>query len=160
MSTSGEPVRVESNGVKTIDPGESVELRGTVQLTTIGTHTLKVGGKTQTVQVDFRPATFSYTNVRTKLGDGEISDINSDVLHIKADVTNIGNEADTATATLYIDDKAIESKQYSIEAGGVKTCEFTYQFEKSGDFKVRIGDSAVQTVVHRRLDSGHADGQG
>lgn len=146
VSTSGEPVRVESNGVKTLDPGQSIELRGTVELSTIGTHTLKVGGKTQTVQVDFRPATFSYTNVRTKLGDGEISDINSDVLHIKADVTNIGNEAGTATATLYIDDKAVESKQYSMDAGGVKTCEFTYQFEKSGDFKVRIGDSAVQTV--------------
>ena len=146
VSTSGEPVRVESNGVKTIDPGESVELRGTVKLTTTGTHTLKVGGQTQTVQVNFRPATFSYTNVRTKLGDGEVSDIGSDVLHIKADVTNIGNEAGTATATLYIDDQAIESKQYSIDAGGVKTCEFTYQFEKAGDFKVRIGDSAVQTV--------------
>lgn len=146
VSTSGEPVRVESNGVKTIDPGESVELRGTVKLTTTGTHTLKVGGQTQTVQVNFRPATFSYTNVRTKLGDGEVSDIDSDVLHIKADVTNIGNEAGTATATLYIDDQAIESKQYSIDAGGVKTCEFTYQFEKAGDFKVRIGDSAVQTV--------------
>lgn len=147
VSTSGEPVRVESNGVKTIDPGESVELRGTVKLTTTGTHTLKVGGQTQTVQVNFRPATFSYTNVRTKLGDGEVSDIDSDVLHIKADVTNIGNEAGTATATLYIDDQAIESKQYSIEAGGVKTCEFTYQFEKAGDFKVRIGDSAVQTIT-------------
>lgn len=146
VSTSGEPVRVESNGVKTIDPGESVELRGTVKLTTTGTHTIKVGGQTQTVQVNFRPATFSYTNVRTKLGDGEVSDIDSDVLHIKVDVTNIGNEAGTATATLYIDDQAIESKQYSIDAGGVKTCEFTYQFEKAGDFKVRIGDSAVQTV--------------
>ena len=32
LSTSGEPVRVSSNGVKTLEPGESIELSGTVTL--------------------------------------------------------------------------------------------------------------------------------
>lgn len=146
LSTSGEPVRVSSNGVKTLEPGESIELSGTVTLTEIGKHTVKVADASKDIEVQFRPATFSYTNVRTKLGNGEISDINSDILNIKADITNIGNEDGTATATLYVGDEATLSKQYALKAGEVKTCEFTYQFEQSGEFAVRIGDSAPETV--------------
>lgn len=146
LSTSGEPVRVSSNGVKTLESGESIELSGTVTLTEIGKHTVKVADASKDIEVQFRPATFSYTNVRTKLGNGEISDINSDILNIKADITNIGNEDGTATATLYVGDEATLSKQYALKAGEVKTCEFTYQFEQSGEFAVRIGDSAPETV--------------
>ena len=146
LSTSGEPVRVSSNGVKTLEPGESIELSGTVTLTEIGKHTVKVADVSKDIEVQFRPATFSYTNVRTKLGNGEVSDINSDILNIKADITNIGNEDGTATATLYVGDEATLSKQYTLKAGEVKTCEFTYQFEQAGEFSVRIGDSAPETV--------------
>lgn len=146
LSTSGEPVRVSSNGVKTLEPGESIELSGTVTLTEIGKHTVKVADVSKDIEVQFRPATFSYTNVRTKLGNGEISDIGSDILNIKADITNIGNEDGTATATLYVGDEATLSKQYALKAGEVKTCEFTYQFEQAGEFAVRIGDSAPETV--------------
>lgn len=146
LSTSGEPVRVSSNGVKTLEPGESIELSGTVTLTEIGKHTVKVADVSKDIEVQFRPATFSYTNVRTKLGNGEVSDINSDILNIKADITNIGNEDGTATATLYVGDEATLSKQYTLKAGEVKTCEFTYQFEQAGEFAVRIGDSAPEIV--------------
>lgn len=146
LSTSGEPVRVSSNGVKTLEPGESIELSGMVTLTEIGKHTVKVADASKDIEVQFRPATFSYTNVRTKLGNGEVSDINSDILNIKADITNIGNEDGTATATLYVGDEATLSKQYALKAGEVKTCEFTYQFEQSGEFAVRTGDSAPETV--------------
>lgn len=146
LSTSGEPVRVSSNGVKTLEPGESIELSGTVSLTEIGKHTVKVADVSKDIEVQFRPATFSYTNVRTKLGNGEVSDIGSDILNIKADITNIGNEDGTATATLYVGDEATLSKQYTLKAGEVKTCEFTYQFEQAGEFSVRIGDSAPETV--------------
>lgn len=121
LSTSGEPVRVSSNGVKTLEPGEPIELSGTVTLTEIGKHTVKVADASKDIEVQFRPATFSYTNVRTKLGNGEISDINSDILNIKADITNIGNEDGTATATLYVGDEATLSKQYALKAGEVKT---------------------------------------
>lgn len=117
LSTSGEPVRV----VKTLESGESIELSGTVTLTEIGKHTVKVADASKDIEVQFRPATFSYTNVRTKLGNGEISDINSDILNIKADITNIGNEDGTATATLYVGDEATLSKQYALKAGEVKT---------------------------------------
>lgn len=136
LSTSGEPVRVSSNGVKTLEPGESIELSGTVTLTEIGKHTVKVADASKDIEVRFRPATFSYTNVRTKLGNGEVSDINSDILNIKADITNIGNEDGTATATLYVGDEATLSKQYALKAGEVKTCELF----------VCIGDSAPETV--------------
>lgn len=136
LSTSGESVRVSSNGVKTLEPGESIELSGTVTLTEIGKHTVKVADASKDIEVRFRPATFSYTNVRTKLGNGEVSDINSDILNIKADITNIGNEDGTATATLYVGDEATLSKQYALKAGEVKTCEFS----------VCIGDSAPETV--------------
>lgn len=146
LSTSGEPVRVSSNGVKTLEPGESIELSGTVTLTEIGKHTVKVADVSKDIEVQFRPATFSYTNVRTKLGAGEVSDIGSDILNIKTDITNIGNEDGTATATLYVGDEATLSKQYTLKAGEVKTCEFTYQFEQAGEFAVRIGDSAPETV--------------
>lgn len=146
LSTTGEPVKVESNGVKTLDPGQSVVLSGTVTLSEMGKHAIQVAGVAKNVQVDFRPATFAYDNVRTKLGDAEISDINSDKLYIKADVTNIGNEDGTANATLYIDDQPIQTKAYSIASGKTKTAEFDYTFEKYGDFKVRIGNSEPVTV--------------
>lgn len=136
LSTSGESVRVSSNGVKTLEPGESIELSGTVSLNEIGKHTVKVADASKDIEVQFRPATFSYTNVRTKLGNGEVSDINSDILNIKGDITNIGNEDGTATATLYVGDEATLSKQYALKAGEVKTCEFS----------VCIGDSAPETV--------------
>jgi len=147
LSTSGEPVKVASNGVKMLEPGESIQMSGTVSLREMGKHTVKVGDKTQTVEVAFRPATFVYDNVRTKLGDGEVSDINSDVLHIKADVTNIGNEDGTADATLYINDEPIQTQRYTIASEQKKTCEFSYQFEEFGEFQVRIGDSTPVTVV-------------
>ena len=124
------------DGVKTLEPGESIELSGTVTLTEIGKHTVKVADASKDIEVRFRPATFSYTNVRTKLGNGEVSDINSDILNIKADITNIGNEDGTATATLYVGDEATLSKQYALKADEVKTCEFF----------VCIGDSSPETV--------------
>lgn len=147
LSTSGEPVKVESNGVKTLEPGQSIELSGTVKLGTLGQHTIQVAGASKSVQVDFRPATYAYENIRTKLGDGAMSDINSDKLNIKADVTNIGNENGTANVTLYVDGEAVETKAYQIAAGQKKTAEFSYVFEKFGDFEVRIGDSEPVTVT-------------
>lgn len=60
---------------------------------TLGTHTLKLADKTVSVNVKYRPATFDYTNIRTQQGNGKTSDMNSNILHIKADVVNIGNDA-------------------------------------------------------------------
>lgn len=77
----------------TLDPGKSATLTGTLRMEKLGTHTLKLADKTVSVNVKYRPATFDYTNIRTQQGNGKTSDMNSNILHIKADVVNIGNDA-------------------------------------------------------------------
>lgn len=131
---------------KLLEPGESASLSGTITLSELGKHTLKFAGKTQDVNVLFRKATFAYKNIRTKLGDGKVSDITNNKLNIKADVTNIGNEAGKAQATLFVDGNPVTTKNYSLKAGEVKTVEFSHTFAKAGDYKVSVGNSAPVMV--------------
>ncbi len=132
--------------VKTLEPGESASLTGTLKMDSLGTHTLQVADKTVAVEVQFRDATFSYDNLRVKLGTGETSDIESNILNIKADVTNMGNAAGMASAAFQIDGASIASKSYQLAAGETKTAEFSYTFDKAGTYQVTIGDAAAQTV--------------
>ncbi|MCB6365975.1 S-layer homology domain-containing protein [Intestinibacillus massiliensis] len=132
--------------VKTLDPGASTTLTGTLRMESLGAHTVKLADKAANVNVKFRNATFDYTNLRTRLGDGETSDLNSNKLYIKADVTNIGNEAGTAAAEFMLDGKPIASKQYDLAAGETKTVEFVHVFDKAGEYKATIGNAAPQDV--------------
>lgn len=129
-----------------LNPGESRELSGTLELTELGRHTLQMAGYTKNVEVGFREATYAYSNLRVKLGDGEISDLTSDRLHVKADVKNIGNEAGTAEVPLIINGKTLGTQQIALDAGETKTVEFTYTFPSGGEYQVTIGDAAAQTV--------------
>lgn len=129
-----------------LNPGESRELSGTLELTELGNHTLQMAGYTKNVEVGFREATYAYSNLRVKLGDGEISDLTSDRLHVKADVKNIGNEAGTAEVPLMINGKTLGTQQIALDAGETKTVEFTYTFPSGGEYQVTIGDAAAQTV--------------
>ena len=76
-------------------------------MTELGQQTLKLANVHQVVDVAFRDATFRYSNIRTKLGDSEVSDINSNKLHIKADIMNIGNAAGQVTIPLTIDGQVV-----------------------------------------------------
>ena len=133
--------------VVALEPGESAELSAQLELTELGKHTLEFAGYTRAVNVTFREATYVYNNLRTKLGDGEVSDPNSDLLCVKADVKNIGNEVGTATATLLVNDKEIESKPVHLEAGQTRSVEFRYTFPAGGTYTVKIGSSAEQKVT-------------
>ncbi len=135
------------NGKKKImEPGSSEILTGVIKLSSIGSHEINVAGVQKTIPVSFRPASFVYGNVLTKLGDKEISDINSNKLNIKVNVSNVGNESGTAIAAFKIDGKTIETKQYTLNESEVKTAEFTYIFNKAGSYQVTIGDAQPQTV--------------
>lgn len=131
---------------KLLEPGASKTLVGTLRLNELGKHTLRLGDCTQEIQVSFRKATFAYSNLRTKLGDGAKSDINSNKLHIKVDITNIGNEAGTERAALKIDGQVVESAPYTVGAGETKTVEFTHTFDRYGAYQATIGDAPEQTV--------------
>ena len=76
-----------------LNPGESVTLSAPLTLSALGTHTLKLDSYTKTVNVTFRKATYAYSNLRLQLGSGTVSEPTSDVIYAKADVQNIGNEA-------------------------------------------------------------------
>ena len=132
--------------IKTLDPGASATLTGTLPMETLGAHTIKLADKTANVNVKFRSATFDYKNLRTRMGDGEVSDPNSNKLYIKADVTNIGNEAGTAAAEFKLDGKAIESKQYNLAAGETKTVEFVHTFDRAGEYQATIGNAETQDI--------------
>lgn len=134
------------DGVVTLDPGQSETLTGTLRMSELGGHTLRLADTTVTVNVEYRSATFDYTNIRTKLGDGAVSDLDSNVLHIKADVVNIGNDAGTAVAEFKVNGETIDSKEYRLESGASSTAEFAYRFDKAGEYEVTIGNAAPQTV--------------
>ncbi len=133
--------------VVALKPGESVELSAGLPMVALGAHKLTLGGVSTTVNVAFRKADYQYSNLRVKLGDGEVSDLTSDRMHVRADVKNIGNEAGTASATLYVAGKAVETKRVALTAGQSRTVEFAYDFAQGGTYQVRIGTSAEQTVT-------------
>ena len=134
------------DGIVTLDPGKSATLTGALRMESLGTRTLKLAGRTATVEVKYRPATFDYTNIRTLQGDGEVSDMDSNVLHIKADVVNIGNDAGTGPAEFKINGEVMGSKQYTLKSGESKTAEFSYTFDQAGEYEVTIGNAAPQTI--------------
>ncbi|MBS1227271.1 MAG: metallophosphoesterase [Proteobacteria bacterium] len=136
------------NGAITIlEPGKSATLKGSMPIAELGQHKLTLAGTSVDVNVAFRKATFDYSRLRTRLGDGPVSDIGSNKLFVKADVKNIGNEPGTANAELLIDGKVIESGKYSLQAGESKTVEFSHAFDLAGKFKVAIGNAAPQEVL-------------
>lgn len=139
--------KTDKERVVALNPGESVELTAPLALTELGRHTLKLAGYTKTVDVTFRKATYTYSNLRVKLGDGAVSNAESDLLCAKADVQNIGNEAGTATASLKVNGKTVESKQVKLAAGQTRSVEFFYTVPAGGDYKVQIGSSPEQTVA-------------
>ena len=134
------------DGVVTLDPGKSATLTGTLRMETLGTHTLKLADKTVSVNVKYRPATFDYTNIRTQQGNGETSDMDSNVLHIKADVVNIGNDAGTGTAEFKVNGVTVGTRQYTLKSGESQTAEFAYTFDKAGEYQVTIGNAKPETV--------------
>ena len=134
------------NKITVLDPGTSVALTGTLPLAQIGLHTLTLADTSVEVDVAFRPATYAYTRLRTKLGDGPVSNVLDNRLFVKADVKNIGNEAGIALAEFFIDGKLIESKKYRLQAGETKTVEFFHLFEQAGKYEVSIGNAEKETV--------------
>ena len=113
---------------------------------TLGTHTLKLADKTVSVNVKYRPTTFDYTNIRTQQGNGKTSDMNSNILHIKADVVNIGNDAGTGTAEFKVNGVTVGTRQYTLKSGESQTAEFAYTFDKAGKYEVTIGNAKPETV--------------
>lgn len=148
VTDNGKPrwIYTFDNAVKILEPGASATLTGSLPLAELGKHVVTLADTSKDVQVLFRKASFDYRNVRTKLGDTESSNVNSNILNIKADITNIGNEAGTARAGFLIDGKTVETKSYSLEAGGIKTAEFSYTFKKAGTYQVIVGNATPQTV--------------
>ena len=132
--------------VRILEPGASATLKGAIALADLGKHKLSLADTSLDVNVGFRKATFEYRKLRTRLGEGPASNINDNRLYVKADIRNIGNEPGVANAELLIDGKVVEAKKYTLTAGGVKTAEFTYTFNKAGKYSVAIGNAASETV--------------
>lgn len=136
-----------NGATRILEPGESATLEGTLALSELGRHNLALAGASTEVNVAFRQATYSYSRLRTRLGEAAASDLAADKLYVKAEVRNIGNEAGIAQAELLIDGRAVESKNYTLQAGQTKTVEFAHRFERSGTYKVSVGNAAAQDIV-------------
>lgn len=128
-------------------PGESATLKGTLALADLGKHTLTLAGTSSVVEVNFRPATYQYARLRTRLGSGKVSDLSSDTLFVKADVRNIGNEAGVASAELLIDGQPVSSQKHALRAGETRSVEFSHRFARAGTYKVTIGNAPAQEIV-------------
>lgn len=134
------------NAIKLLEPGESVSLSAPLKMESLGVHKIALADKTASVDVKFRPATFDYSNVRIKMGDGEISDLASNKLNLKADITNIGNEAGVEKAELKVDGKVVADASYRLASGETKTTEFHHVFPAAGEYAVSIGNAPARTV--------------
>lgn len=121
--------------------GDSEVLTAPLKLTELGTHKLKIGDDEKSVEVNFREATFDVEKVRTRLGNEEKYDRESDILNVKADVTNIGNESGTMNAVLYVDGEAVDSKSVEFTEGEQKTVDFQHVFDKYGQYNIKVNDS-------------------
>lgn len=132
--------------IKIIEPGASVQLTGTLNMDTLGIHLLQIQDQAITVKVNFRPAAFAYGNLRTKLGDGAQSDLASNILHVKAEVSNIGNEAGIAAAELTINERVIFRQEIRLMPAEKKTVAFCHRFDQAGEYLVAIGDARPQTI--------------
>lgn len=132
--------------IVTLDPGKSETLTGTLRMESLGTHTLKLADQSVAVEVQYREPTFDYTNIRTKQGDGETSNMDSNILHIKADVVNIGNDEGKGTAEFKVNGEVKSSREYTLKSGESQTAEFAYVFDKAGEYEVTIGNAEPQTI--------------
>ncbi|MBR3867172.1 MAG: S-layer homology domain-containing protein [Butyricicoccus sp.] len=136
-----------SGAIQQLKPGASMTLYGTLKLSDVGAHKLQIGSYSTTVDVAFRAAEYTYSNLRIKLGDGEKYDFESDLVLAKADITNVGSESGTVTAALMIDGTTVAAKTYSVGAGKTVTAEFDYQFDKAGKHTIAIGEEGSKTAV-------------
>ena len=143
-----------------LNPGESATLSAPLTLSALGTHTLKLDSYTKTVNVTFRKATYTYSNLRLQLGSGTVSEPTSDVIYAKADVQNIGNEDGTAEAVLYINGAAVTSQKTALKAGETRTVEFAYKAPAGGSYAVKVGNSGREDRCRARLHAGHPDRKG
>ena len=133
--------------VVALQPGESKTVSAELTLAELGKHTLELGDCSKTVEVTYRPATYTASNLRIKLGDGAASDLNADVLYAKADVTNIGNEAGNLPVAFLMDGSRVDAKEVMLASGETKTVEFVYRFDTYGEHEIAIGDSDPKKVT-------------
>jgi predicted phosphodiesterase len=136
-----------NGATRLLAPGESATLKGTLTLAELGQHTLTLAGASTVVDVGFRPATYQYSRLRTRLGAGKVSDLASDTLFVKADVRNIGNEAGVASAELLIDGQPVDRQTLKLAAGETGRVEFSHRFARAGSYKVAIGNAPAQDIV-------------
>lgn len=130
-----------------LQPGHSKELTGELELTDLGVHTLKMADYTKDVTVNFRKATYEYSDLSIKLGEGDVSDLTSDILNVKATVKNIGNESGKTKAELKLNGKTVDTLQVTLDAGQSKVVEFVHQFTTAGDFTVAIGNTPTKNIT-------------
>ncbi|WP_085829421.1 metallophosphoesterase [Clostridium massiliodielmoense] len=128
--------------VISLNPGESKTLTSEIPLSKVGTHIVSLGDYKTTVEVNSRPATFEYTNMKTRIGTGK----QSNILYIKSDIRNTGNEKGIANAKLYIDDTVVSSKEINLEALQKKTIDFSYKFDRHGSYNVRIDNQIPEKI--------------
>ena len=141
------PIYKFNGATKLLAPGETAALKATLTLAELGRHTLTLAGSSTEVNVAFRPATYQYSRLRSRLGAGQTSDLGSDTLYVKADVRNIGNEAGLAAADLLIDGQPQAVKKYALRSGETRVVEFVHRFTRAGTYKVAIGDAPAQEIV-------------
>lgn len=135
-----------SERVIALNPAESKTVSAELCLTGLGTHTLKLGDYSTSVEVTYRAPTFVAENLRTKLGNGTVSDIYSDILYAKADITNIGNDSGTMPVSFYVNGNAIAAQSVTLAAGQTQTIEFVHKFDTYGNYTINIDDSPTETI--------------
>jgi len=100
----------------------------------------------KTVTIEPRPATFIYSDLKVppliKKGEN---------VEITVNIKNIGSYEATAHVDLKLNGEIVKSKAVTIPSGpgGVtKKVTFSYNFAKTGSFKISVGDLTQQVIVY------------
>ncbi len=125
-----------------LNPGETRTISKTIAIDAPGKHVLRVGGVSQTLTIAESAAKFLVNGLNVRVGEGEYSNM----LFASVDVVNRHKAKSTGKVDLLINDKVADSRSVSLLPNEKVEVKFTHSFQEGGEYKVKVGDLAAQTV--------------
>jgi len=131
-----------------LGPGDSKEVVLSYdKLFKPGDHQISINGKSDTVKVTEKVATYEFSDLKVSTAVQTIT--------ATAAVTNYGSYEGTVEVPLYINGRKVDSKPVTIPAragGGAKKVTFAYQVSDTGIYEVAIGNLESQIAAYPMID--------
>ncbi|OYR48470.1 APHP domain-containing protein [Halorubrum sp. Ea1] len=126
----------------TVGPGENEQGRLTYTTTAAGEYEITVNGTSAGTLTVIRPATFRTTN--PDIEPERVFEGNS--TKVTATVVNVGTEPGTHTATLVVNDEAVETQKFDIGPGDDETVVFSRAFSEAAEYTIAVNNESAGTL--------------